>query len=138
MELIPSYDWAVIMQSRDIFFKNSLHFHICLFVSWSLHRLSGMPKRTKFYVTFKLVVKALMDNILEKVRGKPDGISMTLELVRGILEELDCSSHTEGCNVYYTIGIQLLPTASIQFTETNFSCNNSILFYSVTYLIHDL
>lgn len=92
-----------------------------------------MPKPTKFYVTFKLVVKASMDNILEKVRGKPDGISMTLELVRGILEELDCSSHTEDCNVYYTIGIHLLPTASIQFTETNFSCDSSILFCSVTY-----
>ncbi|XP_074578616.1 uncharacterized protein LOC141835088 isoform X2 [Curcuma longa] len=51
-------------------------------------------------------IRASMDSILEKVRGKPDGISMTLELVRGILEQLDCSSHTEDCNVYYTIELQ--------------------------------
>ncbi|XP_042411627.1 DNA-directed RNA polymerase III subunit RPC3-like isoform X1 [Zingiber officinale] len=56
----------------------------------------------------KIYVKASMDSILEKVRGKPDGISMTLELVRGILEDLDCSSHTEDCNVYYTIELQCI------------------------------
>ncbi|WOL14579.1 hypothetical protein Cni_G23359 [Canna indica] len=51
-------------------------------------------------------VKASIDCILEAVRGKPGGISMTLEHIRIVLDQLGCSSSTEDCNVFYTMELQ--------------------------------
>lgn len=46
-----------------------------------------------------------MGSIIERVREKPGGISMTLEHVRTILvDQLLCHSSTEDTNTWYTIG----------------------------------
>ncbi|CAL9122068.1 unnamed protein product [Musa textilis] len=51
-------------------------------------------------------VKASMDGILEAVRGKPGGISMTLEHIRIVLDQLGCSSLIEDNNVFYKMDVQ--------------------------------
>ncbi|URE13553.1 RNA polymerase III subunit RPC82 helix-turn-helix domain [Musa troglodytarum] len=51
-------------------------------------------------------VKASMDGILEAVRGKPGGISMTLEHIRIVLDQLGCSSSIEDNNVFYKMDVQ--------------------------------
>ncbi|XP_065044650.1 uncharacterized protein LOC135676886 isoform X2 [Musa acuminata AAA Group] len=53
-------------------------------------------------------VKASMDGILEAVRGKPGGISMTLEHIRIVLDQLGCSSSIVDNNVFYKMEVQCI------------------------------
>ncbi|KAG0464123.1 hypothetical protein HPP92_020192 [Vanilla planifolia] len=48
-------------------------------------------------------VTSSMNSILEGVRGKPGGVSLTLEHVRAILEQLGCQLCTEETGVLYSI-----------------------------------
>lgn len=47
-----------------------------------------------------------MNSIIESVRGKPGGTSLTLEHVRAILEQLGCQLCTEEIGALYTIGLK--------------------------------
>ncbi|XP_020581932.1 DNA-directed RNA polymerase III subunit RPC3 [Phalaenopsis equestris] len=47
-----------------------------------------------------------MNSIIENVRGKPGGISLTLELVRAILDQLGCRLCTEESETLYTVGLK--------------------------------
>lgn len=60
------------------------------------------------YCAVLSVVKASMDGILEAVRGKPGGISMTLEHIRIVLDQLGCSTSIEDNNVFYKMGKSVL------------------------------
>ncbi|KAH0463254.1 hypothetical protein IEQ34_007836 [Dendrobium chrysotoxum] len=51
-------------------------------------------------------VSSSMSSIIESVRGKPGGISMTLEHVRTILEQLGCQVCTEETGALYTVGLK--------------------------------
>ncbi|XP_008793119.1 DNA-directed RNA polymerase III subunit RPC3 isoform X1 [Phoenix dactylifera] len=51
-------------------------------------------------------VRATMDSILEGVRAKPGGISMTLEHIRVILDQLHCQSCNWGAGASYSIDLK--------------------------------
>ncbi|PKU76686.1 hypothetical protein MA16_Dca001291 [Dendrobium catenatum] len=51
-------------------------------------------------------VSSSMSSIIESVRGKPGGLSMTLEHVRTILEQLECQVCTEETGALYTVGLK--------------------------------
>lgn len=60
-----------------------------------------------------------MNNILESVKGKPGGISLTMEHVRAILEQLGCQLCPEESGALYTIGLNgIIETCQIDEIES--------------------
>ncbi|KAF3334842.1 DNA-directed RNA polymerase III subunit rpc3 [Carex littledalei] len=51
------------------------------------------------------IVSATLDRILDRLRDKPGGISMTLDHVRTILDELHCKQSTEKLEAIYSLDL---------------------------------